>query len=187
MMKQNMQRTGKQAGLTLIELMITLVVGSILMVIAVPSFMSFQKDNRRLTQLNDLVSGLNLARSEAVKGNTTVALCPSADGIDCSGSNYDSGWIVFLNTDGDSPPAVDHPAETILRTHTGVTVSGSSLRATGVTTGLNFAATGRPDVSGDITYCDDRGASNARDVVVNRIGLIMTSDVHANGTALTCP
>jgi len=181
-----MQRTGKQAGLTLIELMITLVVGSILMVIAVPSFMSFQKDNRRVTQLNDLVSGLHLARSEAVKSNATVALCPSADGLACAGTDYDSGWIVFLNTDADSPPVVDG-GETVLRTHDGVTGSGTSLRATGITTGLNFASNGRPDVSGDITYCDDRGASAARDVLVSRIGLITTADTHANGAALTCP
>ena len=182
-----MQCTGKQAGLTLIELMITLVVGSILMVIAVPSFMSFQKDNRRVTQLNDLVSGLNLARSEAVKSNATVALCPSADGANCAGNNkYERGWIVFLNTDGDSPPDVD-AGETVLRTHSGTTGAGTSMRASVITKGLNFTATGRPDLSGDVTYCDDRGASAARDVIVSRIGLITTSDVHANGAALTCP
>lgn len=185
-MKRNKQCTGRQAGLTLIELLITLVVGSILMVIAVPSFMSFQKDNRRVTQLNDLVSGLNLARSEAVKSNATVALCPSADNANCSGTTYDNGWIVFLNNDGDNPPVVDG-GETILRTHDGVTGKGASLRGTGIPKGLNFAATGRPDLSGDITYCDDRGAGSARDVIVSRIGMITTSDTHANGAALTCP
>ncbi len=75
-MKSNMQRTNTQAGFTLIELMITLVVGAILLVVAVPSFLNFQKDNRRITQLNELVSGLNLARSEATKSNATVGLLP---------------------------------------------------------------------------------------------------------------
>jgi type IV fimbrial biogenesis protein FimT len=187
MMKWNKQRSGKQAGLTLIELMITLVVGSILLVIAVPSFMSFQKDNRRVTQLNELVSGLNLARSEAVKSHATVALCPSSDNATCSGTTYDNGWIVFLNKDGDSPPAVTDASETILRTHSGVTGSGISLRATGITTGLNFAATGRPNVAGDITYCDDRGATYARNVLVSRIGQITSSYQHSDNTALSCP
>jgi type IV fimbrial biogenesis protein FimT len=187
MMKWKMQRTGKQAGLTLIELMITLVVGSILMVIAVPSFMSFHKDNRRVTQLNELVSGLNLARSEAIKSNATVALCPSADGATCGGATYDNGWIVFLNKDADSPPTVTDASETILRTQSGVTGSGTSLRATGISTGLNFTPTGRPDASGDITYCDDRGAAEARDVLVSRIGLITSSHLHSDNSALTCP
>ena len=166
--------------------MITLVVGSILLVIAVPSFMSFQKDNRRVTQLNEVVSGLNLARSEAIKSNATVGFCPSSDGANCSGTDYDNGWIVFLNNDADSPPAVDG-GERILRVHTGTTTSGSSLRATGITTGLNYAATGRPSVPGDITYCDDRGAGKARSVIVSRVGLVTTSSTHSDGSALTCP
>ncbi|MEZ5542039.1 MAG: GspH/FimT family pseudopilin [Pseudomonadota bacterium] len=174
-----------QAGLTLIELMITLVVGSLLLVIAVPSFMSFQKDNRRITQLNELVSGLNLARSEAVKSNAVVALCPSSDQVSCSGVIYDNGWVVFLNTDGDSPPVVDG-GETILRAHTG-TSSGATLRASGITTGLNFLATGRPNTGGDITYCDDRGADKARAVIVSIAGIIRTSELHADGSALSCP
>ncbi len=146
-MKSNMQRTNTQAGFTLIELMITLVVGTILLVVAVPSFLSFQKDNRRITQLNELVSGLNLARSEATKSNATVGFCPSSNGTSCFGSIYDNGWIVFLNTDADSPPVVDG-GERILRVHSGVTTTGASLRATGITTGVNFAATGRPSAAG---------------------------------------
>lgn len=181
-----MRTTGKQAGLTLIELMITLVVGAILLVVAVPSFMSFQKDNRRVTQVNELVSGLNLARSEAVKSNATAGFCPSSDGATCSGAIYDNGWIVFLNNDADSPPVVD-AGETVLRTHSGTTFSGTSLRATGITTGLNFAATGRPSAPGDITYCDDRGASQARSVIVTRVGIIRADSTHEDGTALTCP
>jgi len=165
----------------LIELMITLVVGAILLVIAVPSFLSFQKDNRRTTQINELVSGLNLARSEAVKRNATVGFCPSSDQANCSGSIYDNGWIVFLNLDGDNPPVVDTPTETVLRAHTGTTFSGTTLRATGITTGLNFTANGRTSASGDITYCDDRGVNHARRVTVSRVGIIKSA------SALTCP
>lgn len=181
-----MQRTNTQAGLTLIELLVTLVVGAILLVVAVPSFLSFQKDNRRVTQVNELVSGLNLARSEATKSNATVGFCPSSDGATCAGAVYDNGWIVFLNNDADNPPAVD-AGETILRAHAGTTANGSSLRATGITTGLNYAATGRPSAAGDIAYCDDRGASHARSVIVSRVGLITAGATHFDGSALTCP
>jgi type IV fimbrial biogenesis protein FimT len=169
----------------LIELLITLVTGSILLVIAVPSFLSFQQDNRRVTQINELVSGLNLARSEAIKSHATVGFCPSSNGTSCSGAVYDHGWIVFLNTDADSPPAVD-AGETVLRAHPG-TPAGVTLRAAGIGAGLNYAATGRPSAAGDITYCDDRGASQARSVLVSRVGFVTAANVHTDGSALTCP
>jgi type IV fimbrial biogenesis protein FimT len=177
-----------QSGLTLIELMVTLSVLAILLVTATPSFVSYTKDNRRTTYINELVSSLNLARSEAAKSNSTVAFCPSSNGADCAGDNYDSGWIVFRNDNGDEPPVVDSPGEVILRTHVGTQHSGTSLSATaGVATGVNFQPSGRPHTFGDITYCDDRGATHARSVVVNLVGVIVASDKHADGSALTCP
>ena len=174
------------SGMTLVELLITIVVVTILLAVAVPSFISFQMDNRRAARINELASGLNLARSEATKSNETVAFCPSSDGVTCTVSEYEEGWIVFLNDDADDPPAVD-VGETLLRAHTGSPKSGTSLRATGIGNGVNFAATGLPSTAGDITYCDDRGDSEARNVIVTRVGLIRASDVHADGSALSCP
>ena len=182
-----MQLMKMQSGLTLIELMVTVVVIGVLLAVAGPSFMSAIKDNRRTTYINELVSSLNLARSEAVKSNSTVAICPSSDGAACAGDNYDSGWIVFRNVNGDQPPAVDG-GEVILRTHVGTQHAGTSLSATApVATGINFQPSGRPNNSGDITYCDDRGASHARRVIVNLVGVITTSDTEDDGSALTCP
>jgi type IV fimbrial biogenesis protein FimT len=185
--RKMMSMMKRQSGLTLVEMMVTLSVLAILLVTATPSFVSYKKDNRRTTYINELVSSLNLARSEATKSNSTVAFCPSSNGTSCAGDNYDAGWIVFRNDNGDQPPAVD-AGELILRTHEGTLSPGSSLRATGgIDTGINFQASGRPLSFGDITYCDDRGDSQARSVVVNLVGVIMASDNHADGSALTCP
>lgn len=171
-----MHRFRKQAGFTLIELIITLVVGSILLVIAVPSFLDFQKDNRRITQLNELVSGMNLARSEAVKSNVTVGFCPSTNGTSCSAAGiYDNGWIVFLNLDADNPPVVDNAAERVLRAHSGVNISGATLRANGIANGINFNPTGRPTAAGNVTYCDDRGVNDSGRVNLSLAGIITTT------------
>jgi type IV fimbrial biogenesis protein FimT len=168
--------TRKQPGFTLIELILTLVAGSILLVIAVPSFLDFQQDNRRTTQLNELVSGLNLARSEAVKSNATVGFCPSASGTGCSATGvYDTGWIVFLNLDADNPPAVDNPAERVLRVHGGVSVNGASLRVNGIASGINFTPTGLTTAAGNITYCDNRGVRASSRVNVSLAGIITTT------------
>lgn len=178
----------RQRGVTLIELMVTLGVIAILATFGVPSFQNHLKDNRRTTQVNELVGALNLARSEATKGNGTVAFCPSADGATCSGGNYDTGWIVFINSDGDTPPAVDGGSERILRSHAGTSNAGTSLRATaGAASGVNFLASGRPATFGDITYCDDRGAGHARAVVLNLVGIITASGKHGDGSVLACP
>lgn len=171
-----MSRPGTQAGFTLIELIITLVVGSILLALAVPSFLNFQKDNRRITQLNELVSGMNMARSEAVKSNATVGFCPSANGTSCSAAGiYDNGWIVFLNLDADDPPAVDNAAERVLRAHSGVNIQGATLRAIGIANGMNFTPTGRPTAAGNITYCDNRGVKDSGLVKISLAGIITTT------------
>ncbi|MGB5339922.1 MAG: GspH/FimT family pseudopilin [Gammaproteobacteria bacterium] len=182
-----MQISARQRGFTLIELMVTLAVVAIVAALGVPSFQNHLKDNRRIAQVNEIVSAMNLARSEATKGNGTVAFCPSADEATCSGGNYDTGWIVFINSDGDTPPAVDG-GERILRTHAGSPVAGTSLRATaGAAAGINFLASGRPATFGDVTYCDDRGAGHARTVVLNLVGVIRASGVHGDGSGLACP
>ena len=177
----------RQTGLTLVELLVTMAVMVILLAFGVPSFQDHMKDNRRITQINELVSAMNLARSEATKGSGMVALCPSTNGTTCSGGTFDCGWIVFINGDSDSPPAVD-AGEMILRTHDGTAGAGTSLRGFGgITTGMNFMSSGRPDAFGDITYCDDRGAEHARSVVVNLVGVITASGTHGDSSALTCP
>ena len=148
----------RQLGLTLVELMVAMAVMVILAAFGVPSFQSHLKDNRRITQINEIVSAMNLARSEATKGDGTVAFCPSADDATCSGGNFDTGWIVFINSDGDTPPAVDGGEQSCVPMR-GPRVAGTSLRATGaIASGINFLASGRPAWFGDITYCDDRGA-----------------------------
>jgi type IV fimbrial biogenesis protein FimT len=177
----------KQTGLTLVELMVTMAVMVVLLAFGVPSFQEHMKDNRRITQINELVSALNLARSEATKGSGMVAICPSTTGTTCTGGTFDGGWIVFINNDSDSPPAVD-AGEIILRTHAGTAGAGTSLRAFGgIASGMNFTASGRPDAFGDVTYCDDRGEGHARTVVLNLVGVITASGTHGDGSALTCP
>jgi len=45
---------------------------------------------------------LNLARSEAIKRGTNVAICASNDGLDCDEDAWSEGWLVFVDTNGDA-------------------------------------------------------------------------------------
>ncbi|HSP30702.1 MAG TPA: GspH/FimT family pseudopilin [Halomonas sp.] len=63
----------RDAGFTLIELLVTLAVAIIIMTIAVPSFQGLMTTSRLAGDYNEILSGLNLARSEAIKRRESVS------------------------------------------------------------------------------------------------------------------
>lgn len=79
----------RQTGFTLLELMIVVAIAGIVMAIGVPSFQSITTTNRIAANTNELITALNLARSEAVKRGTDVSVTASGD--------WDQGWIVYFN------------------------------------------------------------------------------------------
>ncbi len=93
--------SGKQRGISLVELMSTISIIAIVNTIAGPTLTDTVRRNHLQSQADRLLTSFNLARSEAVKRNTAVSLCHSADGTSCTGS-WSDGWIVFSNIDGDN-------------------------------------------------------------------------------------
>lgn len=94
--------TDIESGFSLIELMITLVVGSILLAVAVPSFQSLMTSNKLTATTNTLVFSLQTARSEAIKRAQPAGVCTSGNSLDpeasCSnGSGYVGGWIAYVD------------------------------------------------------------------------------------------
>ncbi len=106
-------------GITLVEMMVTLSVLALLLAMAVPSYRSSMEGNRRTTYANQLLEDMALARSEAIKRNARVVVCPSFTGTTCSGSdNWAAGWIVFVdNIPYNNARDVADPLESVLRVH----------------------------------------------------------------------
>jgi type IV fimbrial biogenesis protein FimT len=91
----------RQAGFTIVELMVTLLVLSILLAAAVPTFRDFTRNNRMVAAQNDLVTAMNVARSEAIKRSADVILCPVLENTTtCTTStNWTTGWMVRTAAD----------------------------------------------------------------------------------------
>lgn len=92
----------QQAGFTLIELVVVIVISAILMAVGVPSFQTITTNNRIAADTNQLVSSLTLARSEAIKRGAEVSVCMSADGQACTTTGaWDQGWIVRVDSNNE--------------------------------------------------------------------------------------
>jgi type IV fimbrial biogenesis protein FimT len=165
-----------QHGMTLLELMITLVVAGILLMIAIPSFVSLTQTNRVAAEINGLSAALQYARAEAVKEGLPVTVCVSSNGTSCAAAStpWQSGWIVFSDANGNQ--TVD-PGDLVLRrqlawtssdTFTVVNGSGSAVGA--VTYSRDGFAT---NVAGGATWTLNTSPANAsarRCLALNLLG-----------------
>ena len=89
-------------GMTLVEILIILAAIAIVVVISVPGSTMVLEHYRLKSASNDLLTGLNVAREEAIKRHSTVRVCPSSNGRFCrSDGNWDQGWLVFTDGNGD--------------------------------------------------------------------------------------
>ena len=177
-------------GFTLVELMVTLTIAAILLTMAVPSFSEFVKNNRLVTQTNDLVTTLNLARSEAIKRGDRVTVCKSSDQLSCSGSgSWDQGWIVFADVAGDG--VVTDPSTNIIRVHGQLSGNVTLKGDTNLAAYVSYASSGATrqigggisdTQSGVLILCDDRGFTDAaKGIQVSSTGRV--SSMAATDTA----
>ena len=84
-------RSRFEQGFTLIELLIVLAIISIIVVIGIPN-LSMLLDRSRLSSASDSMFITFLtARSQAIKSQTRVVVCPSTDGVYCD-TNSSPAW-----------------------------------------------------------------------------------------------
>lgn len=86
-------------GFTLIELLVTLAVAAVLASLAAPSIRDFIARSKMTNLSNEFSGSILRARNEAVNRNVCVTLCMSSSGTACTtaGTDWQAGWIGFLN------------------------------------------------------------------------------------------
>jgi type IV fimbrial biogenesis protein FimT len=146
-------------------------VATILLAIAVPNMQEFGRNSRQTGGINQLVSGMRVARNTAITTNSRVTVCASSNGSACQAVAWANGWIAFVDLDADRTLDVN---ETIIRA--GEAVDGLSIASTEFSNDFVFRPNGRvmgataAQNNGQFTVCDDRGADHAKAIMLDLSG-----------------
>jgi prepilin-type N-terminal cleavage/methylation domain-containing protein len=152
-----------QKGFTLYELMITVAIVGVVLAVGVPNMVAYSQNSRMTSTANDFHAAFHLARSEASRAKTFITICASANSMaatpTCNG-NWDEGYIVFLDLDGNVQTGV---GESILFRQAALP-EGVILKVINNAKYFSFAGTGlgrgqvgaTPAVT-QVVMCDDRG------------------------------
>lgn len=177
-------KLSNDGGFTLLELLIVVSIAAILLGIAIPSFNATIRSNRLTTYANELVTALNIARSEAVKRGQEVV-------VRLTGANWENGWQVFVdvdratvatanifNDDGDALPC-EATEDCRLRIYPALrapfTLRGD---AANFPVFIRFTPAGRSNAAGIFVVCDDSdglatpAANTSRLIMVNAVGRV---------------
>lgn len=159
----------RQGGFTLLELITTMAIAAIVLSVGVPSFRGVIMDNRLVSQANQIVTSIKIARSAAVRFQRNATVCASsnfdATTPSCSASNdWSNGWIVWVDKDRDATTDANEVISVFGPIHSASTLNSGAASFTYDARG--FATTG----GGDLTLCDSRTSETGRLIRVNAVG-----------------
>lgn len=107
---------GRQLGFSIIELLTVIAILGIVAALAAPSFSEAVVRNRIVSENNDLLAAFNYARSEAIRRNTGVGVCSlDAAFTGCGTGNWDRGWAIWEDQDGQNDFDAAEPILRIFR------------------------------------------------------------------------
>ena len=179
----------RQRAFSLFDLLVTLVVAASLTALAAPVFQQLTVRTRVTTQVNQLLTDLYLARSEAIKRGQPVVLCNSRDGLSCNAdAAWHQGWVVFVDSNhnhrADPEESLIHVQGTQTGVETHLTASGGGTQRNHY---FGFRADGMSGKSGTFTVCEPSAPSFARAIIIYWTGRARVSGKTAEGHPLSCP
>jgi type IV fimbrial biogenesis protein FimT len=148
-------------GFTLVELLIIMAITVVLLGVAVPAYNDMTLSSRLRAHANELVAGAVLARSEAIKRNSVVRMCVSADGASCSAGGWEQGWLVFHDVNDNG---AINAGETMLLRQKAAT---SGFKINGTVSSVRFQRTGVGSTAATLTVCRATPSVGGQERVVN--------------------
>ena len=155
-----------EAGLTVLELLFLLALLGTLLSLGMPALEKAALDSRMAAQVNGFVRGIHLAKQTALKNNTEIVICKSTSGKRCEHDQaWHTGWVIFSNRDRDYPPQIDPDEKRLM-------VGAEFEHGRIISNRKRFVF--RPfeirSTNGTLYFCDRRGISHARRIIVSFTG-----------------
>jgi len=146
----------KTAGMSLIELMVTIAIMGIVLGIGLPASRAMVQDNTLTSTYNKVINLTSYARNQASKRNaSTVTLCKSSNGTSCSDASSGFKLIVFVDNNQNGTLNTND----LLLKETAINSTEIKLTLSDFTNNkILFLASGRPTQTGGIMICDNRGS-----------------------------
>lgn len=187
----------KQAGFSIIEIAVVLVVIGMMLMSAMPAMSDWMRNAKLRNQAEALQSGLQQARNEAVRRNQAITFYmvsgDNANALDdtCVVSSTGTSWVVSVRDPAgecDAAPAVTSTTSSnplIVRTHvgadgaSGVSVSGLASDGTTAASSITFDAFGRASgnlVRITVNYASSRDTDRPLRVDISPAGMVRMCD-----------
>lgn len=180
---------GFGSGFTLLEMLVTLAIVGVMTTMAVGFYSGVQR-SAVTAEVNQLVTHLSLARSEAIKRGHKSRMCPSVNGRDCAAAEKDhtpwhAGYLVFSDTNDDKNRDDGEP---IIAVHSGA-LSTVAIKTTEDRSNISYQPDGL--ASGNtatFTFCAPN-AGDTRYVILSNTGRPRVSPVPPEDSTSTptCP
>lgn len=81
-------------GFTLVELLVVFTLVAVMLALAAPGFVNFQRNAQLSSTANAFVASLSAARAEAMKRQLNAYVMPTSD-------DWSKGWMVFVDVNND--------------------------------------------------------------------------------------
>ncbi len=174
---------GHGSGFTVLECLIVISILAILIIQGVPALQDFGQRQRMSAAMHALHSHLAMARNDAVRFSVETVACPGNKLMGCrQDSNWDEGWMVFADLNGDR---LYQTNERLLATEPGL--EQIMIRSSNGRRELRFLPNGTaPGSNSSISFCDMRGPLTARKLVISNLGRIRR-EAASDTNAASCP
>lgn len=173
----------RQFGVTLSELLFTLLLTAVILVFGVPAFTGLMANVRMSHSVNTLIGHLQFARSEAIKrGRDRVAIGPYQNDLNWLNSQSWGGGYLVAIVDSATPPGILKA----LRRVDGSELEAFTVQKNGNSPRFFFSPDGSASGDGTLTVCERRNPSHRRGVIVDPVGRARVSDFKPGGDPLTC-